>query len=275
MEKKKEVLRASSRNLIKKKAMKKLKEVPFRKMAPNIVTLMALCAGVTTIRFAILGKWTMALICIVFACVFDGLDGRVARKLKASSKFGAELDSLSDFVSFGVAPAILMYQWSLHNLPHWGWVFTLMFAAAMSLRLARFNTMLEDASVPEYWSHYFVGVPAPMAAALGVMPLLMSFDFPEVEFILRNPYFCSVLMLLVAYLMVSRIPTISLKKTKISKDLVLPLMILFALFVSCLLTKPWLTLGLFTLCYILSIPVTIFRFMKDKKEFVKDNSVAE
>ena len=275
MEKKKEILRAGSRNLIKKKAMKKLKEVPFRKMAPNIVTLMALCAGVTTIRFAILGKWTMALICIVFACVFDGLDGRVARKLKASSKFGAELDSLSDFVSFGVAPAILMYQWSLHNIPHWGWVFTLMFAAAMSLRLARFNTMLEDASVPEYWSHYFVGVPAPMAAALGVMPLLMSFDFPEAEFILRNPYFCSVLMLLVAYLMVSRIPTISLKKTKISKDWVLPLMILFALFVSCLLTKPWLTLGLFTLCYTLSIPVTIIRFMKDKKEFQKNNSVTE
>ncbi|MBQ8482320.1 MAG: CDP-diacylglycerol--serine O-phosphatidyltransferase [Alphaproteobacteria bacterium] len=269
MEKKKESIPARSRNLIKKKAIKKLKEVPFRKMAPNIVTLMALCAGITTIRFAILGKWTMALICIVFACVFDGLDGRVARKLKASSKFGAELDSLSDFVSFGVAPAILMYQWSLNTLPHWGWIFTLMFAAAMSLRLARFNTMLEDASVPEYWTHYFVGVPAPMAAALGVMPLLMSFDFPEIGFILRNPYFCSLLMLLVAYLMVSRIPTLSLKKAKISKDLVLPLMILFALFISCLLTKPWLTLGLFTLCYIISIPITVIRFIKDKREFEK------
>ena len=275
MEKKKESLPARSRNLIKKKAIKKLKEVPFRKMAPNIVTLMALCAGITTIRFAILGKWTLALVCIVFACVFDGLDGRVARKLKASSKFGAELDSLSDFVSFGVAPAILMYQWSLNTLPHWGWIFTLMFAAAMSLRLARFNTMLEDASVPEYWTHYFVGVPAPMAAALGVMPILMSFDFPEMEFILRNPYFCSLLMLLVAYLMVSRIPTLSLKKAKINKDLVLPLMILFALFISCLLTKPWLTLGLFTLCYIVSIPITVARFIKDKREYEKNKAPAE
>lgn len=273
--KRKELLTAQSRNLIKKKAIKKLKEVPFRKMAPNIVTLMALCAGITTIRFAILGKWAMALLCLLFAGVFDGLDGRVARKLKASSKFGAELDSLSDFVSFGVAPAILMYQWSLHELPHWGWIFTLMFAAAMSLRLARFNTMLEDASVPEYWSHYFVGVPAPMAAALGVMPLLMSFDFPEIEFILRCPYFCSVMMLLVAYLMVSRIPTISLKKTKVSKDFVLPLMILFALFISCLLTKPWLTLGLFTLCYILTVPVTIARFLKEKREFEKENPAEE
>lgn len=267
MNRKKEVAQNRPRNLIKKKAINKLKEVPFRKMAPNIVTLMALCAGITTIRFAILGKWTMALVCIALACVFDGLDGRVARKLKASSKFGAELDSLSDFVSFGVAPAILMYQWSLSTLPHWGWIFTLMFAAAMSLRLARFNTMLEDASVPEYWSHYFVGVPAPMAAALGVMPLLISIDFKEFEFILRNPYFCSLIMLLVAYLMVSRIPTLSLKKTKINKDFVLPLMVLFVLFISCLLTKPWLTLGLFTICYILSIPYTVIRFLKDKRQY--------
>lgn len=270
MYKKKESMPNRQRAIIKKKAIKKLKEVPFRKMAPNIVTLMALCAGITTIRFAILGKWTMALVCIALAAVFDGLDGRVARKLKASSKFGAELDSLSDFVSFGVAPAILMYQWSLNSLPHWGWIFTLMFSAAMSLRLARFNTMLEDVAVPEYWSHYFVGVPAPMAAALAVMPLLIWFDFPEFDVVLRNPYFCSVLMLLVAYLMVSRIPTLSLKKTKINKDYVLPLMVLFALFISCLLTKPWMTLGLFTLCYILSIPFTIIRFIRDKREYNAD-----
>ena len=250
---------------IKKKAIGKLKEVPFRKMAPNIVTLMALCAGITTIRFAIMGKWTYAILCIFFACIFDGLDGRVARKLKASSKFGAELDSLSDFVSFGVAPAILMYQWSLHALPHWGWILTLVFSAAMSMRLARFNTMLENTSVPEYWSHYFVGVPAPMAAAIGVMPLLIWFDNKELEFILRNPYFCGFIMFLVAFLMVSRIPTLSLKKTKISSDWFVPLMVLFALFVSCLITKPWLTLGVFTLCYVLTIPLTVMRFMKEKR----------
>lgn len=258
-----------AKTAMKKKAIGKLKEVPFRKMAPNIVTLMALCSGVTTIRFAIMGKWTLALMFIFLACVFDGLDGRVARKLKASSKFGAELDSLSDFVSFGVAPAILMYQWSLHALPHWGWIFTLMFTAAMAMRLARFNTMLEDSSVPEYWSHYFVGVPAPMAAAIGVMPMLIWFDNPQLEFILRNSYFCSVIMLAVAFLMVSRIPTISLKKTKVSSDLFLPLMILFALFISCLLTKPWLTLGIFTVCYMLTIPLTVWRFVKERRNFEK------
>lgn len=263
-------VRLPKRAEIKKKAIKKLKEVPFRKMAPNIVTLMALCAGITTIRFAILGQWTYAILCIFFASIFDGLDGRVARKLKASSKFGAELDSLSDFVSFGVAPAILMYQWSLHNIPHWGWIITLMFSAAMSMRLARFNTMLDDAAVPEYWSHYFVGVPAPMAAAIGVMPLLIWFDFNEIEFILRNPYFVGFLMLLVAFLMVSRIPTLSVKKTKISSDWFVPLMILFALVVSCLITMPWLTLGIFTICYILTIPITIWCFLRDKKAAEKE-----
>jgi CDP-diacylglycerol--serine O-phosphatidyltransferase len=163
-----------------------------------------------------------------------------------------------------------MYQWSLHNIPHWGWIITLMFSAAMSMRLARFNTMLDDSAVPEYWSHYFVGVPAPMAAAIGVMPLLIWFDFDEIEFILRNPYFVGFLMLLVAFLMVSRIPTLSVKKTKIKSDWVVPLMILFALVVSCLITKPWLTLGIFTICYILTIPITIWCFLQDKKAAEKE-----
>ena len=144
-----------------------------------------------------------------------------------------------------------------------------MFSAAMSMRLARFNTMLEDTSVPEYWSHYFVGVPAPMAAAIAIMPLLIWFDNKELEFILRIPYFCGFMMFLVAFLMVSRIPTLSLKKTKISSDWFVPLMILFALFVSCLITRPWLTLGVFTLCYVLTIPLTVMRFLKEKKEAQK------
>ncbi len=261
-----------ARNEIKKKAIGKLQEVPFRKMAPNIVTLMALCAGITTIKYAILQNWAMAIGCLFLAGIFDGLDGRVARKLKASSKFGAELDSLSDFVSFGVAPALLIYQWSLNSIPHWGWIFTLMFSAGMAMRLARFNTMLEDANVPEYWSHYFVGVPAPMAAAISVMPILISFSCPEYMPILQSPAICSVLMVLVAYLMVSRIPTISLKKTKISADLFLPMMIMFALYISCLLTQPWLTMGLSTLTYLLTIPVTIIKFWRDKKAYEKNKT---
>jgi len=263
----------NTRTAIKRKTIGRLKEISFRKMAPNIVTMMALCSGISIIKFALIKNWTYAIVCLTLAAVFDGLDGRVARKLKASSKFGAELDSLSDFISFGVAPAILMYQWCLNEIPHWGWIFTLMFSVSMAMRLARFNTMLEDTSVPEYWTHYFVGVPAPMAAAIAVMPILISFDYPEFNFILQNKYFCCVLMLLVSYLMVSRIPTLSLKKTKISAHLFLPLMALFALFISCLLTQPWLTLGLFTLIYIFTIPFTVLTFIRTKKAYEKNTQL--
>lgn len=245
----------------------KLTEIPFRKIAPNMVTMMALCSGVTSIRYSIAENWTKAVLCIFLAALFDGLDGRVARFLKASSKFGAELDSLSDFVSFGVAPAILIYQWSLFDLPKFGWLFCLIFAMGMAMRLARFNTMLDAANAPEYWSHYFVGVPAPAAAALGIMPVLISFDFPGMEFILRSNAFCAVLMILVAFLMVSRIPTISLKKTKVHQAMFMPLMLVVVLFINFMLIQPWLTLGVMTLLYLLSIPIVALRFARDKKAF--------
>ncbi len=246
----------------------KLTEVPFRKLAPNMVTMMALCSGVTSIRYAIQDDWVKAVICIFLAALFDGLDGRVARLLKASSKFGAELDSLSDFVSFGVAPAILMYRWSLYDLPRFGWLFCLIFAMGMAMRLARFNTMLEDEEQPEYWSHYFVGVPAPAAAALAIMPILITFDFPETEFVLRSNLFGSILMCLVAFLMVSRIPTISLKKTKVQTCMLLPLMLFAVLFINFMLTQPWLTLGVMTCLYALSIPLGIAKFIHDKRKYL-------
>lgn len=249
----------------------KLKEVPFRKIAPNMVTMMALCSGVTSIRYAVHDDWIKAVICIFLAAIFDGLDGRVARLLKASSKFGAELDSLSDFVSFGVAPAILIYQWSLCDLPRFGWLFCLIFSMGMAMRLARFNTMLENENQPEYWSHYFVGVPAPAAAAIALMPILITFDFPATEVVLRSNTFCSILMPLVAFLMVSRIPTISLKKMKVHTSMFLPLMLLVVLFINFMLSQPWLTLGILTCLYIISIPLGVLKFLSDKKKHSKQN----
>ena len=245
----------------------KLNEIPFRKLAPNMVTMMALCSGVTSIRYSIAENWTKAVLCIFLAALFDGLDGRVARFLKASSKFGAELDSLSDFVSFGVAPAILIYQWSLVDLPKFGWLFCLMFAMGMAMRLARFNTMLDMSNLPEYWSHYFVGVPAPAAAALAMMPVLIWFDFPETACFLRSNAFCAVLMFLVTFLMVSRIPTLSVKKTKVKTSMFMPLMLIVVLFINFMLTQPWLTLGVMTCLYLLSIPLTCLQFRKDKKRY--------
>ncbi len=244
----------------------KLTEVPFRKLAPNLVTMMALCSGVTSIRYAVQDDWIKAVICIFLAALFDGLDGRVARFLKASSKFGAELDSLSDFVSFGVAPAILIYQWSLCNLPRFGWLFCLFFAMGMAMRLARFNTMLDDEEQPEYWSHYFVGVPAPAAAALAIMPVLITFDFPQTEYILRSNAFLAILMCIVTFLMISRIPTISLKKMKVRRCMFLPLMLFVILFINFMLSQPWLTLGIMTCLYALSIPVGIVMFLYDRKK---------
>ena len=251
------------------RSKQKLKSLPFRKIAPNIVTLLALCAGVTSIRYSIQADWAKAVICIFVAAFFDLLDGRVARMLKGSTKFGAELDSLSDCVSFGVAPAIMIYQWTMFDLPRFGWFFCLLLTVGMALRLARFNTMLEEEPMPVYWQHFFVGVPAPAAAALVMMPIMLSFNFPEYENILRSNAFCAVLLVIVTFLMVSRIPTFSTKKLKVPTYLMMPLMLVVALFASFMITQPWMTLGIMTLLYALSIPIGVLVFWKEQKNSEK------
>ena len=245
----------------------KLKSLPFRKIAPNIVTLLALCAGITSIRYSIQADWAKAVICVFVAAFFDLLDGRVARMLKGSTKFGAELDSLSDCVSFGVAPAIMLYQWTMFDLPKFGWFFCLLIAVGMAMRLARFNTMLEDEPQPIYWQHFFVGVPAPAAAALVMMPIMISFDFPQFNWLFRSDAFCAVWAVIVTFLMVSRIPTVSTKKLKVPTYMMMPLMLIVALFASFIITQPWITLGTMTFLYALSIPVGVLIFLKEKREF--------
>ena len=251
------------------RSKQKLKSLPFRKIAPNIVTLLALCAGVTSIRYSIQGDWAKAVICVFVAAFFDLLDGRVARMLKGSTKFGAELDSLCDCISFGVAPAIMIYQWTMFDLPRFGWFFCLLLTVGMALRLARFNTMLEEEPMPVYWQHFFVGVPAPAAAALVMMPIMLSFNFPEYENILRSNAFCAVLLVIVTFLMVSRIPTFSTKKLKVPTYLMMPLMLVVALFASFMITQPWMTLGIMTLLYALSIPIGVLVFWKEQKNSEK------
>ena len=245
----------------------KLKSLPFRKIAPNIVTLLALCAGITSIRYSIQADWAKAVICVFVAAFFDLLDGRVARMLKGSTKFGAELDSLSDCVSFGVAPAIMLYQWTMFDLPKFGWFFCLLIAVGMAMRLARFNTMLEDEPQPIYWQHFFVGVPAPAAAALVMMPIMISFDFPQFNWLFRSDAFCAIWAVIVTFLMVSRIPTVSTKKLKVPTYMMMPLMLIVALFASFIITQPWITLGTMTFLYALSIPVGVLIFLKEKREF--------
>jgi CDP-diacylglycerol--serine O-phosphatidyltransferase len=224
------------------------------RMVPNILTVLALCAGMTAIRFAVGGNFMAAVYAIMIAGVLDGLDGRIARLLKSTSHFGAELDSLSDFISFGVAPAAVLYLWTMQELHGAGWAIVLFFAVCCALRLARFNTQL-GAELPAYASQYFTGVPAPAGAGLAIMPMFVAFEWGD--WIARSPYFVGVWVTGVALLMVSTIPTVSLKKFRIPPHLVVPTLLGIGILAGFLTTAPWPTLTLVGLFYLGSIPWTV------------------
>ena len=205
-------------------------------------TVLSLCAGLTSIRYALDGRFELAVVLIIVAGVFDGLDGRSARLLKISSKLGAQLDSLADFLSFGVAPAMLVYLWSLHQVKALGWALALLFATCCALRLARFNTELEATDRPVWMSRFFTGMPAPAAAGCAIIPMLMAFafeaDWPRIWAL------NALVMVAVAFLMVSHIPTFSIKTVvvRIKPEWVLPTLIGVGVFVAALSSAPWHTL---------------------------------
>jgi len=234
----------------------RLRDHSINRLIPNMLTLFALCAGLTSIRFALDARWEHAVLAILFAAVFDALDGRIARLLDSSSKFGAELDSLSDFVSFGVAPSVVLFMWTMHDVKGIGWALTLLFSAGMALRLARFNTKLDNADLPAWHSRFFTGTPAPAAAGLVMLPLIAWLEFPQVE-LLRSPFVVGPVMLAVAGLAVSRIPTFSFKRLKISQALVLPTMVVVAVVTALAVAEPWATLLLILLAYLCSIPLSL------------------
>ena len=232
--------------------MRRIQELSVQRMVPNVLTLLALCAGMTAIRFALTGNFQAAVYAIIAAGVLDGLDGRVARLLKATSHFGAELDSLSDFVSFGVAPAAVMYLWTMSGLHSLGWAIVLFYAVCCALRLARFNTQLSAEPAPQ--PGYFTGVPAPGGAGLVLMPMYASFEWGD--WITRSPYLGAVWIAGIAFLMVSRIPTLSLKKFRIPQHYVVPTLLGIGLLAAFLTTAPWPTLLLVGMLYLGSIPPT-------------------
>ncbi|MBV9553340.1 MAG: CDP-diacylglycerol--serine O-phosphatidyltransferase [Alphaproteobacteria bacterium] len=233
--------------------VRRIQQLPVQRVVPNVVTLLALCAGMTAIRFALLGNFQAAVAAILVAAVLDGLDGRVARLLKATSQFGAELDSLSDFVSFGVAPAAVMYLWTMAELHSVGWAIVLFYAVCCALRLARFNTQL--AAEPAAPPGYFAGVPAPGGAGLVLMPMYASFEWGD--WAIRSPYLSALWIGGIAFLMVSRIPTLSLKKFHVPPHYVLPVFLAIGLATAFLATAPWPTLLVVGLLYLGSIPLTI------------------
>ena len=242
---------------------RRFRPIPFRTLAPNLVTLLALCAGLTAVRFAVENKLDWAVGCIVLAAALDGIDGRLARLIKGTSRFGAELDSLADFVNFGVAPALMLYFWSLHDLKNVGWIVALLFAICAGLRLARFNVMLHDPTHPAWAANFFVGVPAPAGAIIGLLPLYVEFlGIPGVRF----PALLTFLYTLaIAWLMVSRLPVFSGKKVGTgapsrARHLVLPVSRLWLLFFALLLSYPWEVLSVGTIMFLGSLPLSWFSY---------------
>jgi CDP-diacylglycerol--serine O-phosphatidyltransferase len=236
-------------------------KIPVRMLVPNFFTLLSLCAGLTAIRMAIEARYDMAIALVVIAALLDGVDGRLARALKAQSKFGAELDSLADFVNFGVAPAVIVFIWGLTPLKGFGWIAVLVFALAMGLRLARFNAMLE-VDKPKWQSNYFTGMPAPAGAITVLLPLYV--DGLGIVDLRLWPVLVSVYVLAMAFLLVSTIPTFSgkLLGERIPREYVMPMFVGVAAVVALLVTYPYSTLTLLTLIYLACIPLSYRRFQQ-------------
>jgi CDP-diacylglycerol--serine O-phosphatidyltransferase len=230
-----------------------LRGFSINRLIPNVLTLAALCSGLTAIRFGLQGEFRMAVIAVIVAAIFDALDGRVARRLGVTSRFGAELDSLSDFLCFGVAPALVLYLAALKDAGPLGWVVTLMFPICSALRLARFNTaLLSDVPPPAWTGQYFTGVPAPAGALLALIPLVVSFEAEAAW--PRHPIVVGVVLVVVGGLMVSRLPTFSFKKGRIPRQWVLPALLIAALTMGVIASSPWIGLSLLGLIYLALIP---------------------
>lgn len=253
----------------------------FNRLIPNILTLLGLCAGLTAIRFALEQRWEQAAVLIVVAGAIDGLDGRIARLLKATSRFGAEFDSLSDFLCFGVAPALVLYLWTLQEARGWGFAPCLLFAVCAALRLARFNASIAEAPPavplagpapkPAFAQSFFTGVPAPAGAGLALFPIFAALAFREWDWTtmaaaMRHPILAGVLLVAVGAVMISTLPTWSFKNFKVPSELVLPLLLGIGAYVAVLLTEPWAALAAAGLIYAAMLPFSLRSYARLKRE---------
>ena len=235
-----------------------------RALLPNAITAAALAAGLTGIRFAISGDWHLAVYAIVLAGLLDGIDGRIARLLNAQSRFGAELDSLADSISFGVAPALVLYLWSIQDLPRLGWFASLAFAICAALRLARFNAQIDTDEQPHKLAGFLTRVPAPVGAGLAFLPfyLWMATDLPE----FRNPVFVAIWLAAVGAMMISNIATFSWKSIKPRRSIRLEVIALFALAFGALLQEPWWTLAGICVIYLTLMPWALLKYGRIKRQ---------
>ena len=248
-----------------------LKIVPDKKSArmilPNMLTLIGVCIGLTSIRFALDEKYEIAIIAILFAALIDGLDGRIARLIKGTSKVGKELDSLTDMISFGVAPAFIMYFWKLNTLGKFGWLLCLIFVVCVALRLARFN--INSNQEPSWRDNFFEGVPSPAGGILVLTPLIISlsgFDFFELNYNIIVPIF----FILTSLLLISKFPTYSFKKIIIPRRTTIFLLFGIVLFFGLLLIYTFNVIAISTIIYLLLLPISFFHFQKIKKQHEND-----
>ncbi len=254
---------------------RRFQPIPLRILIPNLVTLFALCLGLTAIRLAIEGRFDAAVYAILFAALLDGIDGNLARFLKGTSRFGAELDSLADFVNFGCVPALVLYFWQLKELKGIGWIVCLIFAIAMVLRLARFNVMLDDPTRPDWKKDFFVGMPAPMGAACVLLPLYAVLagmpSFPGL------PTAVLFYVLVIAFLTISTVPTISSKRliARIDRRHVLPLFVAAVLMTGLLATNTFETLVVLVLAYLASLPFGVMRYRALDRAWRREQAAKE
>ncbi|WP_062226236.1 CDP-diacylglycerol--serine O-phosphatidyltransferase [Aureimonas frigidaquae] len=238
--------------------------IPLRHILPNLITILSICAGMTGIRYAFEGRFELAVVLVLGAAFLDGIDGRIARLVNGQSRFGAEMDSLADVVNFGVAPALLLYAYTLHDAGAIGWIAALLYASGSALRLARFNTMLDEPNRPAWKSAFFVGVPAPAGAALALFPVYVGFSGEATGFPQVTAMFSAVYLVVVGLLMASRIPTYSGKTVSIPirRDFVVPVVLVVVLYIGLLLSYFWETLTLSVVAYYLTMPFAIRAFRK-------------
>src|SRR6185312_6326567 len=234
---------------------RRFKAIPVRTLLPNMITLLALCAGLTAIRMSVEYRLDLALAAIVFAALLDGIDGRVARMLKGTSRFGAELDSLADFVNFGVAPALILYFWGLHELKSAGWIAAMVFAICAALRLARFNVMIDEPNQPIWAGNFFTGIPAPAGAITVLLPIYLNLLGAPTGLVVV--WLTFLYTLAIALLMVSRLPVFSGKRVgkRVPPEMVLPVFVVVVLFIALLISYPWQVLSIGTLAYLACLPL--------------------
>lgn len=245
--------------------------LPLRAVAPNAVTALALCSGLSGVRFAIGGSWEQAVAMIMVAGVLDGIDGRIARLLHGQSRFGAELDSLSDAISFGVAPALILYLWSLQQLPRAGWICSLVLAVFCALRLARFNARIDETEQPHKSAGFLTGVPAPVGAGLSLLPMFLWFWSNEP--VAANPYLVAPWVAFVALLMVSSVATYSWTSLRLRRNIRFEALAVVVLLAASLITAPWQTLAVVSIGYLLTIPFSVVSYARVRRRAPKGSSL--